>query len=155
MLTKVARSMFLRMSKSRRLARAIMARGFARRAVKRFMPGEELADALDAAQVLAGARLGTVLTQLGENLASQAEADAVRDHYLVVFDQIGERGLTAHVSVKPTQLGLDFSQARCAERLESLAARAEAVGTYLWLDMEDSSYVDRTLNPTARPWDSD
>src|ERR1041384_7403236 len=87
-----------------------MSRGFARRAVKRFMPGEELTDALDAARELAGAHLGAVLTQLGENLASQGEADAVRDHYLDVFDQIGQRGLNAHVSVKPTQLGLDFSQ---------------------------------------------
>jgi proline dehydrogenase len=146
MAVSLARKAFLRMSKSRWLARAVMSRGFARRAVKRFMPGEELTDALDAARELAGAHLGAVLTQLGENLASQSEADAVRDHYLGVFDRIGERGLDAHVSVKPTQLGLDFSQVRCAERLEALATKAEAAGTYLWLDMEDSSYVDRTLN---------
>ncbi len=145
-MTTLARSVLLRMSKSRWLARAVTSRRFVRKAAKRFMPGETLANALDAAQELARARLGTVLTQLGENLASQGEADAVRDHYLDVFDQVGQRGLNAHVSVKPTQLGLDFSQTRCAERLEALAARSEAVGTFLWLDMEDSGYVDRTLN---------
>ena len=144
--TSLARNVLLRMSKSRWLGGWVMRSRVGRRAVKRFMPGEALADALQAAQDLAPARLGAVLTQLGENLASQGEADAVRDHYLDVFDQIGQRGLNAHVSVKPTQLGLDFSQTRCAERLEALATRSEAVGTFLWLDMEDSSYVDRTLN---------
>lgn len=144
--SSVARSVLLRMSKSTWLAHRVMRTGFARRAVKRFMPGEELGDALDAAQALAGDRLGTVLTKLGENLTAQSEADAVRDHYLGVFDQIRARKLDAHVSVKPTQLGLDLSPARCAEHLRTLAERAAASGTYLWLDMEDSSYVDRTLD---------
>ena len=115
------------------------------RAVQKFMPGEELADALDAAEALAPYELGTLLTKLGENLTVEREACAVRDHYLEVFEQINARGLVAHVSVKPTQLGLDFSQSHCAEHLEALARTAEANGTYLWLDMEDSSYVDRTL----------
>lgn len=141
----IARNALLRMSKSPWLADRVMTRGFARKAVKKFMPGEELSDALDASAAIARDQLGSVLTKLGENLAAQSEADAVRDHYLDVFDQVKARQLNAHVSVKPTQLGLDFSQSRCAEHLEVLAQKAESTGTYLWLDMEDSSYVDRTL----------
>jgi proline dehydrogenase len=95
--------------------------------------------------VLAKDRLGTVLTKLGENLTSPKDADAVRDHYLDAFDQVAARKLNSHISVKPTQLGLDLSQSRCAEHLETLAQKAEATGVYFWLDMEDSSYVDRTL----------
>jgi proline dehydrogenase len=141
----IARQTLLRLSKSRWLAERVMTRPFAKRAVKRFMPGEELEDALAAAQALTADRLGTVLTKLGENLTAESDADSVRDHYLGVFDQVKVRGLPAHVSVKPTQLGLDFSQSRCAEHLETLARAAEATGIYFWLDMEDSSYVDRTL----------
>ena len=141
----VARNVLLRMSKSRWLADHVMTRKFAKRAVKRFMPGEEVSDALDAAQALAPTQIGTVLTKLGENLTAESEATAVRDHYLDVFEQIKTRRLNAHVSVKPTQLGLDFSQRHCAEHLETLARKADEVGTTFWLDMEDSSYVDRTL----------
>lgn len=141
----IARQVLLRLSKSRWLADRVMTRPFARRAVKKFMPGEDLASALDAAQALQGDRLGTVLTKLGENLTAQSEADAVRDHYLEVLRQVKARGLDAHVSVKPTQLGLDFSPEQCADHLETLAQAAEAAGTCFWLDMEDSSYVDRTL----------
>ncbi len=142
----VARSVLLRMARSPRLAGFVMESRFGKRAVTRFMPGESLDDALAAAQSLAGDRLGTILTRLGENLAAPAEADAVRDHYLEVLDAIAARRLDSHVSVKPTQLGLDLSFDRCAAHMEELARRAEATGSIFWVDMEDSSYVDRTLD---------
>jgi proline dehydrogenase len=122
-----------------------MRRPFARRAVKKFMPGEELSDALAAAQGLAAEGLGSVLTKLGENIDSPADAEEVRDHYLDAFDQIKAKGLPSVISVKPTQLGLDLSIDACAEHVETLAVKAESVGSILWIDMEDSSYVDRTL----------
>jgi proline dehydrogenase len=142
----LARTLLLRASRSKWLARQASERAFARRAVRRFMPGEELSDALDASAALKAAGFGCVLTQLGENLTSLAEADAVRDHYLGLFDQIKQHNLPVHVSVKPTQLGLDHSIEACRAHLLTLAERAEATDGFLWLDMEDSSYVDRTLD---------
>ena len=65
---------------------------FMRRAVRRFMPGETLESALDAAAPLQAAGIGTMYTKLGENLESLAEADAVADHYIAVLDAIKERG---------------------------------------------------------------
>jgi len=109
------------------------------------MPGEHAEDALDAGGVIAASGRGLIFTQLGEAISSAQAADAVRDHYLWFFDQIRARRLPAHVSVKPTQLGLDLSFAECERHLQTLAAKAEATGSALWLDMEDSSYVDRTL----------
>jgi len=148
----ISRSLLLKASRSTWLARQMASRKFARRAVSRFMPGEEAGDALDAAQRLASEGLGAVLTQLGENLASLGEAQGVRDHYLGVLDQIRSRGLTRSViSVKPSQLGLDLSLDACLAHLDVLAARARETGTgMLWIDMEDSSYVDRTLDLVRR-----
>ena len=142
----LARSLLLRASKSHWLAHNVMRRPFAMRAVRKFMPGEELSDALAAAQGLASEGLGSVLTKLGENLNHLSEADEVRDHDLDAYDQIKSRGLPSVVSVKPTQLGLDHSYDACAAHLEQLAVKAASVGSTLWIDMEDSSYVDRTLN---------
>jgi len=122
-----------------------MRRPFARRAVKRFMPGEELADALAAAEALAPAHIGSIVTRLGETLTGESQGDAVRDHYLAAFDDIRARGLPTVVSIKPTQLGLDHSADSCRDHLEVLARKAVETGSQLWIDMEDSSYVDRTL----------
>lgn len=142
----LARNALLRASRSKWLAAQMSERPFARRAVKRFMPGEEVSAALDAAPALAAQKIGTVITQLGENLTTLAEADAVRNHYLGVLDMIKSRGLSTLVSVKPTQLGLDLSKDACLANIDALAARAKLGGALLWIDMEDSSYVDRTLD---------
>ena len=123
-----------------------MRRPFARRAVKRFMPGEELSDALGAAKQMAGARIGSIITRLGETLTGESQADAVRDHYADAYDKILQGGLPSVISVKPTQLGLDLSFDACLHNLQTLAAKATATGSQLWIDMEDSSYVDRTLD---------
>lgn len=137
--------MLLRASKSQWLADQVTHRSFTRRAVRRFMPGERLEDAIAAGRTLAADRRGVVLTQLGEDLNSLAEAEAVRDHYFGVFDQLKASGLSGHVSVKPTQLGLNLSPEACEQHLLALAARADATGIDLYVDMEDSTYVDRTL----------
>ena len=110
------------------------------------MPGEYASDALEAGATIAASGRGLIFTQLGEAITKSAAAVAVRDHYLGFFDQIRARRLQAHVSVKPTQLGLDLSFPECERHLRALATKAEETGSALWLDMEDSKYVDRTLD---------
>ena len=141
----LARSMLLRASRSPWLAEQFRRRAFARRAVRRFMPGESMHDALDAAATFAPAGIGSVLTALGERVRTREEAGAVRGHYLALLDDIRARGLPTHVSVKLTHLGLDVDRVLCAESVHELAARAETAGTMLWIDMEESHYVDATL----------
>jgi proline dehydrogenase len=141
----IGRKLLLAAAKSEFLAKQATTRSFSKKAVKKFMPGEAPEDALNAAAELSREGRGTIFTKLGENLTRLDEAEAVRDHYMWMFDQIRERGIPGHVSVKPTQLGLDLSRDACEGHLRKLAAKAESTNTILWIDMEDSSYVDRTL----------
>jgi proline dehydrogenase len=140
------RSILLAAARSRRLNDFALRSAFVKRATRTFMPGEHTDDALAAGAAIATSGRGLIFTQLGEAITSADAAVAVRDHYLRLFDQIRARRLPAHVSVKPTQLGLDLSLAECERHLLALAAKAEETGSALWLDMEDSSYVDRTLD---------
>lgn len=142
----VARDVLLWASRSRRLAGLLRHRAFVGRAVARFMPGEEFEAAVAAARRFAPSGIGTVFTKLGENVTTLAEAEAVRDHYLEVLGQIAGQALPAHVSVKLTQLGLDVDRAWCEAALRTLASRADATRGFLWIDMEDSSYTDVTLD---------
>jgi proline dehydrogenase len=114
--------------------------------VRRFMPGEQPADALEAATTLGADGLGTVLTQLGERTTSRDAALEVRDHYLALLDTILARELPTQLSVKPTHLGLDVDRDACAETLRLLAGHAEGSGSFLWIDMEESEYVEATLD---------
>jgi len=141
----LSRRLLLRASRSAWLARQLSQRAFFRRATRRFMPGEDLGAALAAAADLAREGLGSVLTQLGEQVTSREEAAGVRDHYLRVLEEIRQRQLPTEISVKLTHLGLDLNPKACLQDLLALAARAAAVGSFLWIDMEESRYVDPTL----------
>lgn len=141
----ILRQALLRASRSRWLERQVRRRGFVRRAVARFMPGETLDDALAAAEAVRGLGISTLLTLLGENVSDPAEAEAVARHYLEVLDRAAERRLDAQISVKLTQLGLDLGVEKVRGHLGVVARRAAERGSFVWLDMEDSSYTDRTL----------
>jgi proline dehydrogenase len=138
------RSTLLWASQNRWLRERVPRYRFVRRSVERFMPGEELADAIGAARGLEEKGLGTVFTKLGENISDASEAAAVAAHYLEVLDRICVAGLGTEVSVKPTQLGLDLSLALCYDNLEKIIRRA-GEASIVWIDMESSPYVDRTL----------
>jgi proline dehydrogenase len=85
------------------------------------------------------------LDHLGENVASLDDAAASRDAYLDALDQIAARGLSSTISVKLTQMGLDFSEEACLEYVRALVRRAKAAGTRIEIDMESTAYTDRTL----------
>ncbi len=139
------RSLLLAAAKSDALNRFATRSAVVKRATKAFMPGETMADGLEAGARIASTGRRLLYTRLGEALTDIRDADGVRDHYLGLFDAIKARGLDAEVSVKPTQLGFDQSLEKCREHCLVLARKAEEVGSALWLDMEDSTTVDRTL----------
>jgi proline dehydrogenase len=140
------RRILLWAARNRRLREWVPRLWFARRAVRRFMPGEQLDDALDAAERLQQKGIGALFTHLGENLSEAAEADAVAAHYLDALEQICARGIDGEVSVKLTQLGLDLDAAMARRHLAALAARArELHAGVVWIDMEGSDYTEATV----------
>src|ERR1700692_3220539 len=139
-----ARSILLAASQNAWLRDHAARHKFVRRAVSRFMPGEELSDALAAAQRLQSKNIGAIFTRLGENITDQAEAQSVTEHYLEVLRNVREQQLDAEVSVKPTQLGLDLSPELCYGNLKAIIDHEEP-RRVVGIDMEASNYVDATL----------
>jgi proline dehydrogenase len=139
------RTILLWMARNRWLKEHLPRLWFVRRATRRFMPGETIEAALDAAEQFRPLGIGILLTHLGENLADLAQAQAVADHYHDVLAKVRARGMDAEISVKPTQLGLDLDRSLTLEHLRSLAADAAASDGTLWIDMESSAYVEPTL----------
>jgi len=139
-----ARSILLAASQNAWLRDHAAKHRFVRRAVSRFMPGEELSDALAAAQRLQTKNIGAIFTRLGENITDQAEAREVTAHYLEVLRSVRDGQLDAEISVKLTQLGLDLSPELCYTNLKTVIEQ-EDPRRVVWIDMEASNYVDATL----------
>ena len=142
----LARNALLALSTNAWLRERATKTAFVRRAVKAFMPGERLDDAMAAAGTQQAQGIGTIFTRLGENVTRVEEAEEVTHHYLEVLDQVQAAGLRAQISVKPTQLGLDLDKELCLRNLQRLVERADARDNLVWIDMESSPYVDPTLD---------
>jgi proline dehydrogenase len=121
-----------------------------RKLTRRFVAGETLEEELTVCTQLQGEGLLSSLDHLGENVTSLDEAAASRDAYLGALDQIAARGLPSTISVKLTQMGLDFSEDACLENVLALVRRAKPANTRIEIDMESTAYTDRTLKAVER-----
>ncbi|MBT8217783.1 MAG: proline dehydrogenase [Acidimicrobiia bacterium] len=141
----LARSALLWASENETLRTHVPRWGFVQRALRQFMPGEELSDALRAAAELDERGVASMVTRLGEHLTDAAQAEEVVAHYTAAYNEIAAGSVDTEISVKPTQLGLDLDFEAAVSAVETLAGLAESRGNWLWLDMEASDYVDPTI----------
>jgi len=112
----------------------------------RFVAGESIDDAIEAARSLDRGRIASMLDHLGENVRAPEHALDAATAYLRALERIPrEPGLDCAISIKLTQLGLDLSDELCEAHVKRILEAADADGTLVMIDMESSAYVDRTL----------
>jgi len=117
-----------------------------RRVASRFVAGEHLDDAIAAARSLAKDGIRAMLDHLGENVTAPEQAAEAANAYVRALDRIREEGdLDCMVSVKLSQLGMDFSSELCISHMDRVMAAASSAGSVVMIDMEGSAYVDPTL----------
>lgn len=142
----LSRNILLWASESPWMRKNVPSWAFVKSAVKKFMPGEKVEDALNAAQLFQTETISTIFTKLGENITDLSEGLVVRDHYLKLIDQIAERNLDIELSLKLTQLGFDLSFDETYERFKAITKKVkEKLGNVIWIDMEGSSYTQKTI----------
>ena len=144
------RALLLKLSESKRMAPLIMSNGVSRRVARRFVAGETLDDAFEAARGLNGAGRSASLDLLGENVKDEAGARSAAEGYVAMFERIAREKLNANVSLKLTQLGLDLSESLCEELVGKIVARATSLGNFVRIDMEGSAYTQRTVDLAKR-----
>jgi len=118
---------------------------FTRRAVKKFMPGETWEDAISATRKLLENNIPTTFTHLGENITTLEEAEENTKHYIVLLDKINNENLDIEISLKLTQIGFDLSFDKTFELFSQIADKTKSCNNFVFIDIEDSSYVDKTI----------
>jgi proline dehydrogenase len=112
----------------------------------RFVAGESTAAALERARLLDGDGMGTILNLLGEHYGERGPADEDTETYCRLLADIATTDLPVVLSVKPTQLGLDISEPVFRENLARIVETARGTDAFVWLDMEDHTTTDATLD---------
>ncbi len=120
---------------------------------RRFIAGETVAEAIDAARAVESRGFLHTLDFLGEGVTSLAQADAATREYLQIIDAIIQSGIGRNLSLKLTQLGLDVDRASAVDNLRRILDRAE--GFFVRIDMENSRYTEVTLDIFETLWQQD
>ena len=139
------RQAFLYLSNQQNIFRFVRNNRFAKRLAQRFVAGETLEEAIRAVDPLNKKGITASLDLLGESVHTEREAQAATREILTMLDRINERRVQANVSLKLTQMGLDISEELCVALMHDVVGRARDLRTFIRIDMEDSTYTERTL----------
>jgi proline dehydrogenase len=120
-------------------------RPLVRRLSERYIAGAMLDEALRVVRALNARGKMATIDVLGEDVTSADVARAITGQYHDVLARVDEEGLDANISVKLTGLGLELDLELCREDLEALVEDAAARGSFVRIDMEDSTTTDDTL----------
>lgn len=146
----LTRDFFLFLSRQAAIRKWVETSESLKTVTRRFVAGATLEDELAVCVGLQQEGIFSSLDHLGENVNSLEEAAASRDAYLEALDKIAARGLNSTISLKLTQMGLDFSEDACLENVRALVQRAKLSSTRIEIDMESTAYTDRTLKAVER-----
>lgn len=139
------KNVMLSLANNKRLTDYIGAKGMKSGFARRFVAGESLEEALKVVVEIRRKEIQCTLDHLGENVKDAREAQDAAQYYHSMLEVIRGQGIESTISVKLTQLGLDISESTCRQYIEAIVRRAAELGNVVEIDMEDSSYTERTI----------
>jgi proline dehydrogenase len=154
MLDRTAKTFFHLLARSRTLDKLASRYGMRRpdSFARRFIAGESVQEAIEAARAIEARQMRLTLDLLGESVTNLEEADAATRLYVAVIDAVVQSGIERNLSLKLTQLGLDVDKASAVDNLRKILGRAEPAGFFIRVDMENSPYTDVTLEIFETLW---
>jgi proline dehydrogenase len=154
MLQAVARAAFSVLADSQSLKRAASRYGLRRpdSFARRFIAGESVRDAIDAARALEAQGLTVTLDLLGEAVAARDAALRAVEQYIASMTEIARAGVGRNISLKLTQLGLTIDRATTVDNLRRVLDAAAVDDFFVRIDMENSPYTDATLDTFETVW---
>jgi proline dehydrogenase len=154
MFDAASKALFSTLAASQALKRAASRYGMRRPGsfARRFVAGEDVADAIEAARAIERSGLTVTLDLLGESVTSMEAADAATRAYVETIREIERAGISRNISLKLTQLGLGLDRATSVDNLRRVLDRAREHAFFVRIDMENSPYTAQTLETFETTW---
>jgi proline dehydrogenase len=140
------RSFFSYLSKAVWARKIVTNWSIAWKMASRFVAGEKLTDGIQAIMQLNSKGINATLDHLGESTDSPEKARQATKDIMLAFDAIEEANVRANVSIKLSQIGLGISSDLCIENLVQILEKARNYNSFVRIDMEDSTFTQRTLD---------
>jgi proline dehydrogenase len=113
---------------------------------RRYIAGTGLDDAFATVHELNASACRATIDVLGEDSSRPEQVEAARTLYLEALGGIYTRSLDCGVSIKLSEMGLRFDEGACRAVMRELLEKADELGIFVRIDMEDSSVTDVTLD---------
>ena len=119
---------------------------------RRFIAGETVGEAIEAARAIERAGLMVTLDYLGERVTSAAAATEATGAYIAIVAEIERAGISRNLSVKLTQLGIEVDRATSVDNLRRVLDATAKAECFVRIDMEQSTYTEQTLDIFETLW---
>jgi len=124
----------------------VLPRGLVGRVARRYIAGDNAADAVELSARLRRGGFVTTIDMLGEDVTDMAAAMAAADDYGALMRLAADADIERNISIKLSQLGLRVDRGGAWEALETVLEVARELDFFVRIDMEDSTVTDHTLD---------
>ncbi len=113
---------------------------------KKWIAGHSNIEAINEARKSNKCGMSVILNYLGEGYTEKVQVDRSVLEYFTVLDLLRTNDIRGSISVKPTQIGLCIGYDLCLENFGKISQKAKESGHFMWIDIENSDYVEDTLS---------
>lgn len=103
--------------------------------------GTNIQEMIQSVKELNAQGISATIDNLGEFVYEEEEALKAKNQILEVIEAIKINDIDAHISLKPTQLGLDIDYEFCRKNLREIVSKAYEYGIFINFDMEDYGHL--------------
>ncbi|MBE3102696.1 MAG: proline dehydrogenase family protein, partial [Bacilli bacterium] len=139
------KDVFMALSKNQLLTSAAKKYGL-KIGAQTVVAGTNVEETIKSIRKLNAQGISATVDHLGEFVFQREEALKAKDSILELIESIHSNGVDAHISLKPTQLGLDIDTDFCYDNLKEITAAANAYKLRINIDMEDYSHLQPSFD---------
>ncbi|MEK5078353.1 proline dehydrogenase family protein [Solibacillus sp. FSL W7-1436] len=130
------RDFFISLSENQTLNNAAQQYGL-KLGAQSVVAGTTIEQVIESIRKLNEQGISCTVDNLGEFVTDESQAMQAKEEILAMIEAIQVEELDAHISLKPSQLGLDIDIDFCYDNLYEIVERAHEYGIFVNFDMED------------------
>lgn len=139
------KDVFMALSKNQLLTSAAKKYGL-KLGAQTVVAGTNVEETIKSIRELNAKGISATVDNLGEFVIERSEALKAKNSILEVIEAIHANGVDAHISLKPTQIGLDIDYDFCYENLLEIVAAASKYDMHINIDMEDYGHLQPSFD---------
>ncbi|MGM8365491.1 proline dehydrogenase family protein [Virgibacillus sp. W0181] len=139
------KNFFIGLSQNQMLNKAAKRYGF-KLGAQSVVAGTNVEEMVESVKQLNAQGISATIDNLGEFVFEKDEAIEAKKHILSVIESINQNNIDAHISLKPTQLGLDIDFGFCLQNLREIVSKAHEYNIFINFDMEDYDHLQPSFD---------